>query len=137
MEQQLGLPSTINGYFVGTLEAYQQSFSEPILHYYRASHGVYRAGNSLREPHSSADNYFDTDSDLRRDTERWTNPQIVRRVAGMPSLQAQPLHELVVAASRLLTAIPAMIKLKMTAANNSNQPQYWPGWRRARMKCRP
>src|SRR5438874_22497 len=46
-------------------------------------------------------------------------------------------HALVVAASRLLTAIPAMIKLKMTAANSSNQPQYWPGWRRARMKCRP
>src|SRR6202043_1855335 len=34
----------------------------------------------------------------------------------------------VVAARRLLRAIPAMIKLKMTAANSSNQPQYWPGW---------
>src|SRR5437773_8923357 len=41
----------------------------------------------------------------------------------------QPPYALVVATSRLLTAIPAMIKLKMTAANSSNQPQYWLGWR--------
>jgi len=39
---------------------------------------------------------------------------------------AQSLHPLVVTASRLLTAIPAMIKLKITAANSS-KPQYWPG----------
>ena len=30
-----------------------------------------------------------------------------------------------------------MIKLKMTAANNSSQPQYWDGWRRTRTKWRP
>jgi hypothetical protein len=27
-----------------------------------------------------------------------------------------------------------MIKLKMTAANSSSQPQYWDGWRRTRTK---
>src|SRR5436190_13737474 len=56
---------------------------------------------------------------------------------GGSNMAHQPAYAPVVAASRLLTAIPAMIKLKMTAANSSNQPQYWPGWRRARMKCRP
>jgi hypothetical protein len=52
------------------------------------------------------------------------------------TLEGCQLHALAVA-SRLLSTIPAMIKLKMTAANSSNQPQYWPGSRSTRMKWRP
>src|SRR5438552_11967408 len=43
---------------------------------------------------------------------------------GGSNMAHQPAYALVVAASRLLSKIPAMIKLKMTATNNSNQPQY-------------
>jgi hypothetical protein len=40
-------------------------------------------------------------------------------------IKFDPHHALVVAANRLLTATPAIVKLKMTAANSNNQPQYW------------
>jgi len=47
------------------------------------------------------------------------------------------LHAVVAAVSLRLSRIPARIKLKMTAANSSSQPQYWDGWRRTRTKWRP
>ena len=56
---------------------------------------------------------------------------------GLSHLDSSQLHAVVVAASRLFSTIPAMIKLRMTAANSSNQPQYWTGWRRTWIKWRP
>jgi len=47
------------------------------------------------------------------------------------------LHPMFATVSLRLSRIPAMIKLKMTAANSSSQPQYWDGWRRTRTKWRP
>jgi hypothetical protein len=58
-------------------------------------------------------------------------------IDGLAAMIFSQLHALVLAASRLLSTIPAMIKLKMTAANSNNQPQYWPGSRSTRMKWRP
>ena len=59
MEERLGMPSTVRGFFSGTLQAYQQSLST------RANSrpdgiagGLHRSGHSLREPGSSADDHF-------------------------------------------------------------------------------
>src|ERR1035438_8395370 len=57
--------------------------------------------------------------------------------AASPQPCSSQLHALVVAVSRRLSTTPTMIRLKMTVANSSNQPQCWAGWRRTRMKWRP
>ncbi len=53
------LPSTIRGFFAGTLQAYQQSLStEPILITHGPAGGLHRAGHSVREPGASADHHL-------------------------------------------------------------------------------
>ncbi len=45
---ELGTPSTIRGFFAGTLQAYQHSLStEPVLIVDRAARGLHRARHSL------------------------------------------------------------------------------------------
>ena len=48
MQQQLGTPSTMRGFFAGTLQAYQQSLNtEPVLVTDGAAGGLHRAWHSL------------------------------------------------------------------------------------------
>ena len=67
MKQRLGVPTSVRGFFAGTLQAYQQSLStEPIL-VLTALLAVYIVlGDPLREPGAPADDHLDATLRQRR-----------------------------------------------------------------------
>jgi hypothetical protein len=64
----------------------------------------------------------------------WTLINCLRKFRRNRGAKGHCLHA---AANRLLTAIPPRIKVRMAAANTSDQLQYCAGWRNTRMKWRP